>query len=77
MSKQVEKLSAAKVEKAGPGRYSDGNGLYLVVKPSGWRSWIFRYVKGSKLTELGLGGAGKGGFAPPLGIADRNTSARS
>jgi hypothetical protein len=26
-----------------PGRYGDGGGLYLQVKPSGAKSWLFRY----------------------------------
>ena len=38
------------------GRYCDGNGLYLVVRPSGSRSWVQRiYVRGRR-RELGLGG---------------------
>jgi integrase len=38
-----------------PGRYSDGGGLYLVVKPGPRRSWVFLYRRGAKTTELGLG----------------------
>ena len=49
----------------GPGRHGDGNGLYLVVDPSGARRWIVRVtVKGQKnkrggplRTDFGLGGA--------------------
>ena len=54
-------LSAAFVRTAKPGRYSDGDGLYLLVKKSGGRFWVFRYkVNGSKLREAGLGRAGEG-----------------
>ena len=38
------------------GRYCDGNGLYLEVKPSGTRSWIQRLVIRGRRRELGLGG---------------------
>ena len=38
------------------GRYCDGNGLYLEVKPSGTRSWVQRLVVRGRRRELGLGG---------------------
>jgi len=49
----------------GAGRHGDGNGLYLVVDPSGARRWIVRVTvkgqrnaKGAPLrTDFGLGGA--------------------
>ena len=41
---------------AGAGRYSDGNALYLQVKPSGARSWVQRIVIRGRRRELGLGG---------------------
>jgi integrase len=43
-----------------PGRYSDGNGLYLVVRPGGSKQWMFLYRRESKLTEMGLGSPAKG-----------------
>lgn len=64
MSRRAAGLSAAKVQKAGPGRYGDGNGLYLLVKPpggarDGGRFWLFRYtMPGTKMREMGLGRAG-------------------
>ncbi|MGA1186999.1 MAG: Arm DNA-binding domain-containing protein, partial [Candidatus Puniceispirillaceae bacterium] len=37
------KLTALAVKKqTTPGRYSDGNGLYLVVDPSGAKRWLQR-----------------------------------
>ncbi|SHH81108.1 tyrosine-type recombinase/integrase [Marivita hallyeonensis] len=59
------KLTKALVKSMGPGRHADGNGLYLVVDPSGARRWIVRVtVKGQKnragkplRTDFGLGGA--------------------
>ncbi|WP_420439815.1 Arm DNA-binding domain-containing protein [Candidatus Palauibacter sp.] len=38
------------------GRYCDGNGLYLDVRPSGSRGWIQRLTIRGRRTELGLGG---------------------
>ena len=39
-----------------PGRYADGNGLYLVVDPSGAKRWLLRVVVHGKRTDIGLGG---------------------
>jgi integrase len=51
--------------KLAAGMYCDGAGLYLHVRDSGSRSWIFRYrQRGSgKLRDLGLGSAGKDGVS--------------
>ena len=38
------------------GRYCDGNGLYLDVRPTGSRGWIQRITIRGRRTELGLGG---------------------
>jgi hypothetical protein len=40
-----------------PGRYADGNGLYLVVDPSGARRWLLRLVIEGRRGDLGLGSA--------------------
>ena len=48
-------LSAAFVRTAPPGRYCDGNGLYLFVQPSGARSWIQRLVIRGRRRDCGLG----------------------
>src|SRR5580700_4941325 len=54
-------LSAAFVRSAKPGRHCDGDGLYLLVKKSGARFWIFRYrLHSAKMREAGLGRAGEG-----------------
>ena len=50
-------LSAAKVRSlAKPGRYADGNGLYLVVDPSGAKRWMLRTVVHNRRRDIGLGG---------------------
>jgi len=56
--KHLEKaLTAVKVkgEKL-PGRYADGNGLYLIVDPSGAKRWICRLMVQGKRRDIGLGG---------------------
>lgn len=50
-------LSPAKVRTLRtPGRYADGNGLYLVVDPSGAKRWLLRTVVQGKRCDIGLGG---------------------
>ena len=39
-----------------PGRHGDANGLYLVVKPSGAKSWVLRTVVRGRRCDMGLGG---------------------
>ena len=54
-------LTARTIETAKePGRYSDGNGLYLVVRPGGSKQWVFLYRRDGKLKEMGLGSPLKG-----------------
>src|SRR4051812_44647829 len=38
-----------------PGRHADGNGLYLVVDPSGAKRWVLRTVVQGKRRDIGLG----------------------
>jgi integrase len=50
-------LTAAKVKKVSEaGRHADGNGLYLVVDPSGARRWVLRTVVHGRRRDIGLGG---------------------
>ena len=41
-----------------PGRYCDGNGLYLRVDPTGARRWVQRLVIRGKSRSIGLGSFG-------------------
>lgn len=41
-----------------PGRYADGNGLYLIVDPSGAKRWLLRVVVRGRRRDIGLGGFG-------------------
>ena len=38
-----------------PGRFADGNGLYLVVDPSGAKRWVLRTVINGRRRDMGLG----------------------
>ncbi len=48
VAKQVTAISK-------PGKHSDGNGLYLLVKPNGNRSWVLILIGGGQRREMGLG----------------------
>ena len=59
MPKQVNNaLTAMRVkQEKKPGRYADGNGLYLHVSETGARWWIWRGTIHGQRRELGLGSA--------------------
>jgi integrase len=40
-----------------PGRYADGGGLHLLVKPNGAKSWVLRLVANGRRRDFGLGSA--------------------
>ena len=40
-----------------PGRHADGNGLYLVVEPSGAKRWVLRTMVHRRRRDIGLGSA--------------------
>lgn len=69
------KLTATAVaSKKEPGRYGDGNGLALLVGPTGSKSWIVRVQKDGKRRDIGLGSAAK----VPLKLArDRAATVRA
>src|SRR3546814_12219024 len=48
-------LTALQVRNAKPGRYADGRGLYLLVRPSGSRAWVLRTQVDGKRRARGLG----------------------
>lgn len=51
-------LSATKIRNfKEPGRYADGNGLYLIVDPSGAKRWLLRTVVQGRRRDIGLGSA--------------------
>jgi hypothetical protein len=40
-----------------PGRHADGNGLYLLVEPSGAKRWVLRTMVHGRRRDIGLGSA--------------------
>ena len=40
-----------------PGRHADGNGLYLLVEPTGAKRWVLRTVVRGRRRDIGLGSA--------------------
>ena len=54
MARVFEKLTALQVTReVRPGRYADGDGLYLQVSPTGSKSWVYRYRSGGHLSSKG------------------------
>lgn len=48
-------LTHKQCQNAKPGRHSDGGGLYLLVKPSGARSWVLRVQYRGMRRDFGIG----------------------
>ena len=56
----MKRLSVSAVKSASrPGRFSDGDGLYLVVQPGGSKSWVCRVQKAGNRRDFGIGSAAK------------------
>jgi integrase len=55
MAKTTDIISPITVKTLSTGFHADGGNLYLRVKDTGARSWVFRYKQAGKVTELGLG----------------------
>ena len=50
------RLTTVEVRTVGPGRYSDGGTLTLLVSRTGGRSWVQRLTINGKRADIGLGG---------------------
>ena len=61
--KLINALTPLNVKNAKPGRHADGQGLHLLVKESGSRSWVYRYMIRGTSRDVGLGAAGPGGLS--------------
>ena len=57
MPPRAEPLNAFRVKSLGPGRYCDGNKLYLLIRGPERAWWLFRYTAGGKMREIGMGPA--------------------
>jgi integrase len=65
------KLTALKIKNlTSPGRYGDGDGLWLQVRDNQHRSWLFRYQWAGKARQMGLGPF------PDVSLADAREAAR-
>lgn len=49
------KLTALAVKNAKPGRHGDGAGLYLLVSPTGAKSWMIRIQQNGTRRDIGIG----------------------
>lgn len=47
-------LTPLSVKNAKPGRHADGQGLHLLVKDTGARSWVYRFMLDGKSRDVGL-----------------------
>jgi integrase len=68
MPKRAAGLTAAKARTARPGRYADGDGLYLLVRSAKAAFWVFRFTRDGRMREAGLG-RGRGRNAVTLADA--------
>jgi integrase len=74
MGRQTHRLTVVEVEAfTKPGWYADGDGLYLKVNETGARSWVFRFKRGPKVFNLGLGAYGKA--KPGVSLAEARKKA--
>jgi len=56
MARTLDRLTDLKVKRTkAPGMYADGGSLYLRVAEGGSKQWIFRYVSGGRLRDMGIG----------------------
>ncbi len=71
MAKNLHLLSARKVDTAAPGFHSDGGNLYLRVRDSNSRAWVFRYKTAGKVREIGLGATHTRSLAEAREVAEQ------
>ena len=56
MSRGIHKLNRNLVKGLNePGRYNDGGGLYLMIRKSGLKTWVYRYSMDGQRRDMGLG----------------------
>ena len=58
MARPIHRLSARAVQTLTKrGYHADGGGLYLLIGPTGAKSWVLRYQRAGRRREMGLGPA--------------------
>lgn len=65
------RLSAASIKSAEPGKHCDGGGLWLVKRPDGGAQWVLRYTIHGRRREMGLGSMPDVGLAAARQMAER------
>jgi integrase len=64
MARPARKLTVLQIKAlTKPGRYGDGDGLFLVVGPTGAGKWVLRVQKDNRRRDIGLGSARHVGLA--------------
>ena len=69
-------LTTLTVKSAKSGRHADGGGLHLLVKESGARSWVYRFMLKGKSRDIGLGPAAGPGAISLSDARDRASALR-
>ena len=64
-------LTPLSVKNAKPGRHADGGGLYLLVKPTGARTWVYRFMLAGRTRDVGLGPAAGAGAVTLASARDK------
>lgn len=73
MPRSINRLSPLLVKSlVKPGRYADGNRLYLRVAQGGSKQWVLVYRRDGKWREMGLGGIGDVSLKQAREIADQH-----
>ena len=55
----MDEIIAAVKAASVPGRYGDGDGLFLLIGKRGGKSWMVRIQKDGRRRDIGLGSASK------------------
>jgi hypothetical protein len=55
MGRELNKLTALGIKNSGPGKYSDGGGLWLHKREDGGGQWVLRITVHGRRREMGLG----------------------
>lgn len=72
MPRRLDRLSAKSIAaKRAPRYYADGGALYLQISKFHTKSWVFRFARGGKSREMGLGAL------QPIGLAEARTRAQA
>ena len=71
MVNKLNRLTARQVDTLKAGNHPDGGNLYLRVKNTGTKSWVFRYKLSGKVTELGIGSINERTLAQARDLASK------